>query len=136
MRQFVLDSFALLAFFLREPRGARVRELLREASQGNVRLSLSTINLAEVMYRLERAWGEDRAMEILALIEGYPIDIVPIDRSLALAAARLKARHPISLADCIAVALAQRLNAALVTADPDFQQLQRVVSIEWLNTSP
>lgn len=136
MRQFVLDSFALLTFFLREPSGACVRDLLREADQGDISLSLSTLNLAEIMYRLERAWGEDRALEILSLIEGYPIDIVPIDRSLALAAVRLKARYPISLADCIAAALAQRLNAALVTGDPDFQQLQHVVRIEWLSTSP
>jgi ribonuclease VapC len=51
---------------------------------------------------------------------------------LALAAAYLKGLHPISYADCFAAALAQQLDAAVVTGDPDFRQLEGRVAIEWL----
>jgi ribonuclease VapC len=132
MRELVLDSFALLAYFFGEPAASRVRDILREASMGNASLILTTVNLAEVAYRLERAWGEDRMLEALALIDSYPIQIVEIDRELALAAARFKASHSIALADCLAAALAQRLGAAVLTGDPDFQRLAGAVAVEWL----
>jgi ribonuclease VapC len=132
MRQLVLDSFALLAYFFGEAAASRVRDILREANIGNASLILTTVNLAEVAYRLERAWGEDRMLEALALIDSYPIQIVEIDRELALAAARLKASHSIALADCLAAALAQRQGAAVLTGDPDFQRLEGAVAVEWL----
>ncbi|MDP2950396.1 MAG: type II toxin-antitoxin system VapC family toxin, partial [Chloroflexota bacterium] len=123
MTALVLDSFALLAHFLGEAAGSHVRDILREANKGNIRLILNTANLAEIAYRLERTWGEDRMTEVLALIDSYPIELVDIDRELALAAAHLKAQHRVSLADCFAAALAQRLDAAVLTGDPDFQRL-------------
>ena len=132
MRQLVLDSFALLAYFFGEAAASRVRDILREANIGNASLILTTVNLAEVAYRLERAWGEDRMLEALALIDSYPIQIVEIDRELALAAARLKASHSIALADCLAAALAQRQGATVLTGDPDFQRLEGAVAVEWL----
>ena len=132
MRELVLDSFALLAYFFGEAAGSRVRDILREANMGNARLTLTAVNLAEVAYRLERAWGEDRMLEALALIDSYPIQTIGIDRELALTAARFKASHNIALADCLAAALAQRLGAAVLTGDPDFQRLEGAVAVEWL----
>jgi ribonuclease VapC len=79
-----------------------------------------------------REFGLERAQETLARIKEYRIDIVEIDQDLALAAAYLKSLHPISYADCFAAALAQQLDAAVVTGDPDFQQLEGRVAIEWL----
>ena len=132
MRELVLDSFALLAYFFGEAAGSRVRDVLRESRAATMRLCLSTVNLAEVAYRLERTWGEDRMLEALALVDSYPILIVDVDRELALAAAHLKAEHPVSLADCTAAALAQRLGAGVLTGDPDFQRLEGAVAVDWL----
>lgn len=133
MSELVLDSFALLAYFFGEAAGGRVRAILRESHAGkSTRLSISAVNLAEVAYRLERVWGEDRMLEALALIESYPIRIVDVDMGLAVAAAHLKAQHSVSLADCFAAALAQRLDATVLTGDPDFQRLEGAVAVEWL----
>lgn len=129
---FVLDSFALLAFFQAEPGGLRVRELLDQAARGEVSLAITTVNLGEVAYRTERRYGLERAQEVLAKIEEYQPVVVEVDRELALAAAHLKARHRMAYADCLAVALAQRLDAAVITGDADFQQLSDAVAIEWL----
>jgi ribonuclease VapC len=55
-------------------------------------------------------------------------------RSLAdvLEAARTKARFPIAYADALAVATAIRMNAALVTGDPEFQAVSHLIEIDWL----
>ena len=131
--RYVLDAFALLAFFLAEPAGPRVRELLDEAATERVELSLCVINLAEVLYRLERERGEVSARSAHVLMtEEFSIQVVDADRDLSVRAARLKAHHPISLADAYAAALAMRLDATLVTGDPDFRLLEDRVAVEWL----
>ncbi len=49
-----------------------------------------------------------------------------------LAAAHVKAHHPISYADAFAVALAQELEAAVVTGDPEFKCVEELIDVEWL----
>ena len=129
---FVLDSFALLAFFQAEPGDLKVRELLERSQRGEIRLAVTAVNLGEVAYRTERVFGLERAQEVLAKIEEYAPAVIDVDRELALAAAHLKARYRMSYADCLAAALAQRLGAAVITGDPDFRQLEDQVAVEWL----
>ncbi len=47
-------------------------------------------------------------------------------------ASKIKARYPISYADCFAVATALRENATIVTGDPEFKTVQKLVEIDWL----
>lgn len=129
---FVLDSFALLAFFQGEAGGPRVRQLLEQAGRGEAHLYITTVNLGEVAYRTERQYGLERAQEVLARIEEYRLAVVDVDRELALATAHLKARHRMAYADCLAAALAQHLGGTLVTGDMDFRQVEGSVPIEWL----
>lgn len=130
--RFVLDSFGLMALLQDEPGAAKVQELLEAGSKGECELYISVVNLGEVLYLLENRRGIEAAHEALAFIEQSPIRIADVDRSLALLAARLKAATGIGYADCFAAALAQRLSAVLVTGDPDFQQVEDTVSVEWL----
>ena len=51
---------------------------------------------------------------------------------MSLAAAHLKAQHPISYADAFVVALAQQMQATLLTGDPEFSQVESLVAVEWL----
>jgi predicted nucleic acid-binding protein len=132
---FVLDSFALLAFFQAEPGGLKARELLERAQRGEVGLAITTVNVGEVAYRTERVFGLERAQEVLAKIEEYAPAVIDVDRELALAAAHLKARYRMSYADCLAAALAQRLGVAVITGDPDFRQLEDQVAVEWLSAA-
>ena len=50
-------------------------------------------------------------------------------------AAKIKARYPMSYADCFAVATAIKEKAAIITGDPDFKHIEKIVSVEWLETS-
>lgn len=134
MKEYVLDSYALLAYLEAEQEGERVGELLEEASQGGCRLYLCTVNLGEVMYITERERGLPKAQEALARIDELPIDIVDVRRMLVLAAAHLKAQWPIAYAGCFAAALSYSKNAPLVTGNPEFRksQVSSTLRLEWL----
>ena len=129
---FVLDAYAVMAFIRDEPGGPRVKELILAASRGEVSLYLSLINYGEVLYSVERRWGEREVQRVISTLDTLPIKIMPVDRPLVMAAARIKARYPLSYADAFAVALAQKLGAAVVTGDPEFKKVEALIPIEWL----
>lgn len=79
---------------------------------------MSWMNLAEVAYVVERRLGTARAAEALESLRTWLLlDLPTEDRFVQ--AARLKAVHGISLADCFAVATAIAYDAILLTGDPD-----------------
>ncbi|MBL7126140.1 MAG: type II toxin-antitoxin system VapC family toxin, partial [Dehalococcoidales bacterium] len=114
-KEYVLDSYALLAYLEGEPGGDRVKELLEAATEGKCRLHMSMVNLGEVVYIVERERGLPKAQEALACIAELPIEIVDADYNLTLASAHLKAQWSIAYADCFAAALSQLKGAPLVT---------------------
>jgi predicted nucleic acid-binding protein len=67
-----------------------------------------------------------------------PVELVDATSGLTLDAARIKSKYSIAYADSFAAALAQYVNAHVVTGDEEFKQLERdgVVSIEWLPPKP
>ena len=132
MNIYVLDSFAMLALLQLETGADQVTALLREAKQEMSRVLMSLISLGEVVYIIERRWGETRLRNFLAYVKAAPVEIVPVDQDRVFAAAHIKAHHPISYADAFAVALAQELGATVVTGDPEFRSVEGLVSVQWL----
>jgi predicted nucleic acid-binding protein len=59
---------------------------------------------------------------------------VALDNSLedVIAAGRIKAIHALSYADCFAAATAIRMQAPLVTGDPEFKSLGKQLPIDWI----
>ena len=131
-RGYVLDSFALLAYFEDELGAETVENLLRQAQKQTITLYLSLINLGEVYYITQRERGQDKAIETLALIDQLSIQQQPVDRALVLTAASLKANHAISYADAFAVGLAQQLRLPAVTGDPEFHKVTTLIEVVWL----
>lgn len=129
---FVLDSYALLAYLQDEPVGTRIEKLLDNAKKSKCRLYLSLINLGEILYIIERRGGIAKAQDALALIRQLPVEIPLVDEQTVFAAAHIKANHTISYADAFAVATAIQENATVVTADPEFQSVETIVHVEWL----
>ena len=130
--EFVLDSFAVLAYLKGEPAGQRVREVLSLASLGKYRAYFSLISLGEVMYIVERQHGLLRAQEVLALLEYEPIITMEADRAAVLMAAHIKAKHTLSYAVCFVVAAAQVKSATVLTGDQEFQAVEELIQVEWL----
>lgn len=131
-RRNLLDSFAMLAFLNKERGFEKVRSLLRAAETTSEPLLMNEINIGEVYYVTAKDRSVERAEEFLHRLETLPIQ--PVSNSFAdvLEAARIKARFPISYADAFVVATAVRMNAAIVTGDPEFQSVPPLVTIVWL----
>jgi predicted nucleic acid-binding protein len=131
----VLDSFAVLALLGREPGGEEVAHLLQQAQEGEVRLLMTWVNVGEVAYIVERRWGKGQLHQMLAALEETALEVIPVGRELALAAAHVKAEHPLAYADAFAAALAAETGATLVTGDPEFRLLEDTLHIHWLPQS-
>lgn len=131
---YVLDSFALLAYFEGEAGMEQVRSVLEGVEARHHTVYVSLINLGEVLYITERERGLVEAQRTLGAIDQLPLEIVAVSRTTVLAAAHIKARFPISYADAFAVATAQEHGAVVVTGDPEFEPLTDagVIDVVWL----
>ncbi len=131
-RRSLLDSFAMLAFLNRERGFEKVRSLLRTARASSEPLLMNEITIGEAYYVTAKDRSMDHAEEFLRRLETLPIQ--PVSNSFAnvLEAARVKARFRISYADAFVVATAIRMNATIVTGDPEFQAVRHLVKIDWL----
>jgi predicted nucleic acid-binding protein len=129
----VLDGFAILSLLGAERGSGEVARLLREGQEGKAHLLMTWVNLGEVAYIVKRRWGEGRLHQVLAMLEGTTLEIVPVGRELALAAAHIKADHPVAYADAFAAALASQTGAKLVTGDPEFRLVEDTVRVHWLS---
>jgi uncharacterized protein len=132
MKHFVLDSFALLVFFEQQKDWEKVEHYLVQASNDKVELSMSLINYGEIFYITAQREGSEEAERIIKIVDGLPIHIVNPDKVQTIQAATYKAEGGISYADCFAAALTEKLNATLVTGDPEFKKLKKKISIEWI----
>lgn len=133
---YLLDSFALLAYLNNEPGKSRVETVLAEAEKGQCSVLMSMINLGEVLYQVERLRDFYAAQRTLLLAESLPIKLLDASREMVLAAAHIKAAHPLSYADAFAVAAARHYQATVLTGDPEFQTVATLISIEWLPKKP
>ena len=112
---FVLDACAMIAFLRDEPGAATVETLLVAQPAG---CHAHAINLCEVFYDILRASDEPTAQQAIAdLLTAGVVPSEDLSPALWQRAGRLKARHRLSLADAFALALAQTLDAELVTSD-------------------
>lgn len=88
------------------------------------KLIVPTISIAGVFKKVLKECGEAAALNTAALMnQGNVIDL---DSSLSLSAARLGLEHNLPLADSIIYATAHRYKATLWTGDSDFESLPDV----------
>jgi ribonuclease VapC len=93
---------------------------------------MTWVNLGEVAYIVERRWGQERLCQVLATLDATALEVVLVERELALAAAHVKAEYPLAYADAFAAALALRTESALITGDPEFRLLEDMLDVRWL----
>ncbi len=132
MKRYLLDSYAMIAYFEDEPGADRVARVLRELIQGKARGFMSVVNWAELYYNTMREQGIAEAEKVILHLNKFPIQLVEVNKDLAYDAAKLKGKYRIAYADCFAVALSVKLNASLVTGDPEFKKLKERISIHWI----
>ena len=108
-----LDSWVVLAWLDGEaPACERIEGLIAD------RPVMSWVNAVEVYYRLERDHGRRAADDVLAELR-IALDLDLPGTSRMVETARLKARLPIALGDCFAIATAAAHHLPLLTGDPE-----------------
>jgi predicted nucleic acid-binding protein len=108
-----LDAWVVLAWLDgEEPARHRIDAILGH------RPRISWVNAVEVYYRIERRHGRAEADTVLAeLRDAFAVELPGVTTMLE--TARLKARLPIALADCFAIATAVAHDLPLLTGDPE-----------------
>ena len=132
MKNFVLDTFSLIAYFEDEEGASKVADIIELSLHHETELFLSVINWGEMYYIALREGGEERAELYKSIIQRYPIIIVEANKELTLTAARFKAFHKMSYADAFAAALAKMKKAILVTGDKEFKSVEKEIKINWI----
>jgi predicted nucleic acid-binding protein len=130
----LIDASALIALLGGEPAAGEVQRMLNRGA------TMTTVNLAEAVDRLERRYGlgiERTRPVIEGLLEGS-LMLLPLGPSQAWRAGEIRAAHyhrsrcPISLADAVLVASAP-LDGCIATSDG---HLLRVAASEGIATAP
>ncbi|MCH8477106.1 MAG: PIN domain-containing protein [Wenzhouxiangella sp.] len=127
MRQFLLDTSALLALREDEPGAERVADLLKDSA---VQCHACFMTRMEVLYRVWEDEGELAGKLALQQCLALPLDWVEASDALLLQAAELKAGFSISVVDAWIAAAAMRQGATLLHKDPEFEAL--AIEQEWL----
>jgi PIN domain nuclease of toxin-antitoxin system len=118
----VLDASALLAFLQDEPGAAAVEEALGQGAR------CSAANWSEVA---QRVLGSDRDWDLVrALLASYDLAVEPVTADDAeWAARRWRRGEGLSLADRLCLALGERNDAPVLTADRSWGHQGRVRQI-------
>lgn len=136
VKRFVLDACSLIALVRREEGSENVAALMHQAEQGEVRLLVHRVTLAEVYYDVLRSSGKEKADLTLSVLEALAMEVsYDLDTSFIQTLSKYKVAHKISFADSFVLALAETQNATILTSDRhEFGPIEKtgVLSFSWI----
>lgn len=120
----VLDTEAILRYYLGEKGAEKVKNYLEKCASGELEGFMSLINLTEFYYILYRK-SEELAEEKIVNLRGFGIKMIGTnEREIWKEAAKIKASEAIPLGDSYAAATAKILDAKLLAgSDKHFKNL-------------
>ncbi len=133
---YVLDSFAVIAWLRDEAGAEKTAVILEKAKKKKVNIFMHAINLGEIFYLTYREEGESIADSVYSVVKMYPVKFIDdLSEDFLLSVARLKAAYPVSYADAFAAGLALKKDAVLITGDRDFKLLEmdKKLKVLWIN---
>ena len=119
----------MISFLEGRPAAPRLRRLMEEANQSDFPRLLSAVNWGEVFYVVWKLHGEAEARATESKLRRLPVLVMAADQERATRAAALKQKHNLSYADSFAAELAIDHRAWLVTADPEFSRMGKLLSL-------
>ena len=123
MKKIVFDSFALIAFFRKEPGYTIIRDLLVRIANNESEGFISSVNVGEIYYTMCRKGNASLAEAAISSLKRFPLYFIDADFKLCLEAAVLKSKYSFSYADAFAATLAINKKATLITGDREFDTL-------------
>ena len=127
MPAFCLDTSAILTLRDDEPGAERVAMVL----EGPDPCFACFITRMEVLYRVWKDEGERSGRLAYEQLQSLPIQWVDQTEPLLLEASRIKASHPLSVADAWIAATAILSRATLLHKDPEFEAMIELDQV-WL----
>ncbi|MEO7142680.1 MAG: type II toxin-antitoxin system VapC family toxin [Bryobacteraceae bacterium] len=127
----VVDSWAMVAWVQDEPAAPAVEAFLQDADSGVVELRMSWMNVAETFYIPAKRASPAVAEEFLVRLPSLPVRTVLPGEEDIVAAARIKAAHPVAFGDAFVIALAQAEQASVITGDDEIRRCA-VVPVDWM----
>lgn len=116
----VVDSSGWLEYFA----AGSNADFFAPAIEATRDLLVPSLSLYEVFKRVMQQRGEGQALQAIALMQQG--EIVSLDSTLAMTAAKLSIVHRLPMADSIILATAVAHNATLWTQDADFEGIPSV----------
>lgn len=116
----LVDSSGWLEYFADGPNADFFSAPIEDVNN----LIAPTLCLLEVFRRILEQRGEDSALQAIALM--YQGQIIDLDASIALSAAKIGVDLKLPLADSIILATARGKNAVIWTQDSDFKGIDGV----------
>ncbi len=120
----IIDTSGWLEYFTSGPNS----DFFSTAIKKDPNIIVPTIILYELWKKISREKGEDKAIELVAQLKRY--EIVPLDESLSISAAKISNEYKIPMADSVIYATLKKYNATLWTQDSDFKDFENVRYIE------
>ena len=124
MASYVLDTSAILALRGDELGAERVDAILRAIPRSTVMASFMT--RMEILYRVGATEGEEAALDALRLLDAADVRWISCEPEILVAAARIKSRGGLSVADAWIAATALVHRGTLVHKDPEFRRLSEI----------
>jgi predicted nucleic acid-binding protein len=132
MKEYILDSCALLAYFMDEKEADHMEEILLKAEQN---LYLNFVNYGEALYILRnRGFPKESVLKVQNRIKNYlGIEFLKTDdfETVELAC-DFKAKGGISYFDAFILASAKKKKLTIITKDQEFKKFEKEVKILWL----
>ena len=127
MPAFCLDTSAIITLRDDEPGAERVAKFL----EGPDPCLACFITRMEVLYRVWKDEGERSGRLAYEQLQSLPIQWIDQTEPLLLEASRIKASHPLSVADAWIAAAAILSRATLLHKDPEFEAVTELDQV-WL----
>ncbi len=118
----LIDSWAWIEYW----KGGKLAEEAARYIDGDEESVVSTINLAEVYLWVARFYDDATAEEKVTTMEKR-CHALPVERDVAVEAAKIKKREKLGLADSLILATARQVGGRVVTGDPDMKELRDVI---------
>lgn len=125
----ILDTSAVMAFFLAEKGGEIVKKLLVDF-RGSC--CIHPANWIEVYYKMHSKAGVKAAKTVVVQMNRIGVSTLDISgQDFLLRVATIKIAHQaLSLGDCYAVALSEWLNGTVVTSDKRFMDAKEITQVK------
>ncbi|HVC58014.1 MAG TPA: type II toxin-antitoxin system VapC family toxin [Candidatus Acidoferrales bacterium] len=120
----LIDSWAWIEYW----KGGKHASSAATHIEGDEEAVVASINLTELYLWVSRYYDEATAKKYTEAVERRCY-VIPLDKEIALSAAKLKLRHKMGIADSVVLATARHANGKVVTGDPDFKDIDGVIFI-------